>query len=117
MVKTLKIAEICCPVRLFRRNNCCFLNEKISQSETENDKKKQNFPFFKVFMQFLSNIRQTSYIGLLKSQHGTNLLSSSIFRRVNCSFQVEKYLRLAPTEKTQSFPIFKVFMQFLSNFR
>ena len=49
MVKTLNIAGICCPVRLFRRNNCCFLNEKISQSETENDKKKTKFSNFQSF--------------------------------------------------------------------
>ena len=53
-----------------------------------------------------------------KSQQGTSLLSSSLFRRDSCNFQVEKHLKLAPKidKKTQNFETFKVFMHFLSNF-
>ena len=53
-----------------------------------------------------------------KGQQGTRLLSSRLFGRVNCGFQVEKKLKLAPnlTKKPQNFPIFKNFMQ-LSKFR
>ena len=44
-----------------------------------NKQKAQNFTVFKVFMQFLSNFRQTSWIGMLKKCHQSkSLLSSSL---------------------------------------
>ena len=77
-------------------------------------KKISNFQsFYPIFVKYSTDFVNWN---VEKSQHGTNLLSSRLFQRVNCSFQVEKYLKLAPTQKTQNFPIFKVFMQFLSIF-
>ena len=45
-----------------------------------------------------------------KGQQGTNLLSSRLFRRVNCSSQVEKKLKLAPNlTKNPKFSTFQKF--------
>ena len=107
--------RICCPVVLSEELTAVFKLKNILN--WHRPKKLKIFQFSK----FLCNYRQfsTDFVNwnVEKSQHGTNLLSSRLFQRVNCSFQVEKYLKLAPTQKTQNFPIFKVFMQFLSHIR
>ena len=51
--------------RVFRKHNCCFLNEKISSCHRKQQKNK-NFSFFKDFMQFFPNGRQTSSIETFK---------------------------------------------------
>ena len=52
--------------RLFRRVICRSLNGR-SQYGTENHKKTQNISMFKVFMMFRSKVRQTPWVGLLKT--------------------------------------------------
>ena len=58
---------------LFRRDNDCFLNEKYIKS---------SFPIFKVFYAIFVKF-STDFVdwNVEKSQQGTNLLSSSLFRR------------------------------------
>ena len=59
--------------RVFRKHKCCFLNEKISSCHRKQQKSK-NFPFFKDFMQFFPNCRQTSSIGTFKRVNKERML-------------------------------------------
>ena len=79
----------------------------------------QKFPNFRRFMQFLSTFSIDFEIwNVEKSQQGTSLLSSGHCRRDNCGFRVKKISNWHRNrQKTQKFPIFKVFMQYLSTFR
>ena len=66
---------------LFRRDNDCFLNEKYIKLKPKMTKN-ANFPIFKVFYAFFVKF-STDFVdwNVEKSQQGTNLLSSSLFRR------------------------------------
>ena len=64
----------------------CFSEELIavfkskkSQICTELDKKTQNFPIFKVFMQLLSKFRQTSQIAILKTVIKVRICCAVVF--------------------------------------
>ena len=62
MLKTVIKVKLCCAVVFYEEIIAVFML-KSSQIGTEIDKKPK---FFKVFMQFLSNLWQTSWIGMLK---------------------------------------------------
>ena len=78
----------------------------------------QNFPFFNVFLHFLSHFQRTLWIGMSKTFINVNSCCPVVFYEANCCFLDDKYLKLTPKmmEKTQHFLKFKVFAQFLSIF-
>ena len=66
---------------LFRRDNDCFLNEKyikLKPKMTKNPKFSNFQSFYAIFVKFSTDFVDWN---VEKSQQGTNLLSSSLFRR------------------------------------
>ena len=67
--------------KLFRRDNGCFLNEKYIKFKpkmTKNPKFSKFQNFYAIFVKFSTDFVDWK---VEKSQQGTNLLSSSLFRR------------------------------------
>ena len=94
-----------------------FSKWKRCQIETEITKnpKVSNFQSFNaIFVKFSTDFVDWN---VEKSQQGTNLLSSSLFRRDSCAFQVEKYLKLVRNrQKTQNFKLSKFLCSFCQFF-
>ena len=87
---------------------------KVSQTDTENDKKTKKFLFLKdfmhLFLKFLTNfVDWDNQMG----QKGENELSSRLFRKAVYSVLRDKVSNLhRKRQKTQTFPIFKDFTHF-----
>ena len=81
--------------RLFRRDNCCFLNEKnlkLKPKMTKNPK----FSDFQSFYAIVVEIATDFVDWNVENGHQSkSLMCSSILWRDNSGFQVEKYLKLA----------------------
>ena len=69
------------------------INLKLETKQTKNTKLSNFHSFYAVFAQFW-----TDFVDWIveKGQQGTSLLSSRLFRRVNCGIQV-KHFKLAPS--------------------
>ena len=63
MLKRFNKAKVRCPVVVYKEVNVVFLERKGRKI----DKKPRNFPIFRVFMHFLSEFRQTSWIRMSKT--------------------------------------------------
>ena len=89
----------------------------MSQIDTEKNPKL--FQFSKILCNFVTKTFD-GLCGLERWNESTrkNLLSSRLFRRLSCSFLSENVSKgIQKREKTQNFPIFKLFMHFLLKFR
>ena len=53
-------------LKKLRSDNCCFQNEKDFRVALKRTKT-QSFPFFKVFMQFLSKFKKIPWNGMMKT--------------------------------------------------
>ena len=110
--------KICCPVG-FSEELIDVFKLTIFSNWHQKRQKTQNFQTFKVFMQLLSNLWQTSVDwNNEQGQPGTNCLSSRFFRRVNCRILKISQIGTEFAKKTQNFPFFQCFYAtFFLNFR
>ena len=93
----------------------------MSQISNKIDRNIHSFPIFKIFMQFLSQFRQTSRIEILKTFTKVATRSSVVFKdEIKSVFLIEKSLNLTP-KLTKPPKIFKfqkfyaVFSEFSTN--
>ena len=102
---------------LFRRVYSSFWTEKslkLAPKMTKNPK----FQLLRSLYIFLSNFRRTPWIGMLERVNKETVCCPVGFRRVWCNFRTEKISNWhRELQKTELFPIFEVFLQFLANFR
>ena len=88
MLKTLKVALICCPLGFSEEMSAVF-QMKQAQIDSENDKNPKIFQFAKIsciFPKFLTDFVDWN---VEKGQQGKNVLSTRLFRTVYCSFLCE----------------------------
>ena len=86
---------------------------KITQIDTENDIKSQNFPVFKIFEQLFSkNLTDFMNWSVEKGQQRNNVLSSRLFRKVYCRFSSENTSNCHRNDKKPRFFNFQCFYPF-----
>ena len=111
-VKEVNNEKMCFLVGFFKDLNAVF-QVKVSQINTENEKKFKFFQFPKFLCFFSTFLKNYVDWNIEKDQQGKNLISSRRFRRVFCCFLSENVSNQhRKWQRTQNFSIFKDFMIF-----